>query len=272
MEKYTPALIPCGTTMFPSLNESIGWQRDIDSILPNSTILLGDSNPIDTLPFIYSFMNFWLKTTPMSSQPVNSTAIIFVAFKSSQNRINSVFRKFYGTQLNLLTAQSKFAFIDAVNGNSDQILESFVDSLKRTEKSRTLIILEGFSWTIANGNPSNFINLFSKIQSFSSNYNTNLLIQWSRDLEEDYPGRNPVLIEDIRLGGVGWLYLLNNCHYVFCVRPLKSGMTRDANGEIVAALGPLMHTVQMKPSFHPILTLFKIPTDNSIQCFTKGNL
>ena len=262
--------------MFPSLNESIGWQRGIDSILPKSTILLGESNPLDTLPFIYSFMNFWLKTTATSSQTTTAngtnTAIIFVAFKSSQNRINSVFRKIYGIQLNLLAAQSKFAFIDALNGNSDQVLESFADALKRTEKSRTLVILEGFSWTIANGSSANFINLFSKIQSLSSSYNTNLLIQWSRDLEEDYPGRNPVLIEDVRLGGVGWLYLLNNCHYVFCVRPLKSGMSRDASGEIVAALGPLMQDVQVKPSFHPILTLFKIPTDNSIQCFTKGNL
>jgi hypothetical protein len=49
-------------------------------------------------------------------------------------------------------------------------------------------------------------------------------------------------------------------------------MTRDASGEIIAALGPLMQDVQVKPSFHPVLTLFKIPTDNSIQCFKKGNL
>ena len=259
--------------MFPSLNESIGWQRGIDSILPNSTILLGESNPLDTLPFIYSFMNFWLKSTnTIPNNASSNTAIIFVTFKSSQNRINSVFRKLYGIQLNLLAAQSKFAFIDAVNSDSDQILLNLSDALKRTEKSRTLIILEGFSWTIANGSASNFINLFSKIQSLTAAFNTNLLIQWSRDLEEDYPGRNPVLIEDIRLGGAGWLYLLNNCHYVFCARPLKSGMTRDASGEIVAALGPLMQDVQVKPSFHPILTLFKIPTDNSIQCFTKGNL
>jgi hypothetical protein len=260
--------------MFPSLNELIGWQSGIDTILPKSTILLGESNPVDTLPFIYSFMNFWLKTTtaaPSQTTTVN-TAIIFVAFKSAQNRINTLFRKLYGIQLNLLAAQSKFAFIDAVNGNYDQVLESFTDALKRTEKSRTLVILEGFSWSIANGNHSIFINLFSKIQSLSSFYNTNLFIQWSRDLEEDYPGRNPVLIEDVRLGGAGWLYLLNNCHYVFCVRPLKSGMTRDASGEIIAALGPLMQDVQVKPSFHPVLTLFKIPTDNSIQCFKKGNL
>lgn len=254
--------------MFPSLNESIGWQRGIDSILPKSTILLGDSNPIDTLPFIYSFMNFWLK--PSQNAP---TAIIFVAFKSSQNRINSVFRKLYGIQLNLLAAQSKFAFIDALNSEEQQVLENLEVALKRTEKYRTLVILEGFSWTIANGSSSNFINLLSNIQALTSSFDINLLIHWSRDLEEDYPpGRNSLLIEDLRLGGVGWLHLLNNCHYVFCARPLKSGMTRDASGEIVVAFGPLMQDIPVKPSFHPTLTLFKIPTDNSIQCVTKGNL
>ena len=263
---------PCFNTptvkkaMFPSLNESIGWQRGIDSILPKSTILLGESNPIDTLPFIYSFMNFWLK--PSSS---TSSAIILVAFKSSQNRINSVFRKLFSIQLNLLAAQSKFAFIDALNSQEQQVLENLEAALKRAEKSRTLIVLEGFSWTIANGSCSNFINFLSKIQQIISTFDTNLLIQWSRHLEEDYPpARNPVLIEDLRLGGSGWLHLLNNCHYVFCVRPLKSGMTRDANGELVAAFGPLMQDVPVKPSFHPLLTLFKITTDNSIQCVTKG--
>lgn len=254
--------------MFPSLNESIGWQRGIDSILPKSTILLGDSNPIDTLPFIFSFMNFWLKPSPNTS-----SAIIFVAFKSSQNRINSVFRKLFGIQLNLLAAQSKFAFIDALNSEDEQVLENLEAALKRTEKSRTLVILEGFSWTIANGSCSNFINSLSKIQLLISAFDTNLLIQWSRDLEEDYPpGRNPVLMEDLRLGGAGWLHLLNNCHYVFCARSLKSGMTRDANGEIVAAFGPLMQDVPVKPTFYPLLTLFKFPTDNTIQCVTKGNL
>lgn len=262
--------------MFPSLNETIGWGRGLDSILPSSTILLGDSNPLDTLPFIYTFMNFWLKPSyPNLPQSSSSTAIIFVAFKSSQNRINNVFRKLYSVQLNLLAAQSRFAFIDAIDSvNHDQIIKDLKDALKRTEKSRTLVILEGFSWTITNGigSASSFMKLFTKIQGLCSSNSSNLMIQWSRDLEDDYPGRNPQLIEDIRLGGVGWLYLLNHSHYVFCARILKSGMTRDANGEIVAALGPAMQNVPDKPVFHPITTLFKIQTDNLIQSFTKGNL
>lgn len=256
--------------MFPSLNETIGWGGGIDSILPNSTILLGDSNPIDSLPFIYTFMNFWLKPSPVNASIQSSTAIIFVSFKTSQTRISSVFRKIYGIQLNLLAAQSKFAFIDAVNlveTPPDQVVSEIETTLKKFEKSRTLIILEGFAWAI-----SSFANIFTRIQSLTRRYNSNLFCQWSRDLESDYPGRNPLLIQDIRLGGAGWLFLLSKAHYVFCVRPLKSGMTRDANGEIVAALGPSMQGgVEGKPTFHPILTLFKIPTENSILSFSKGN-
>ena len=264
--------------MFPSLNETIGWGRGIDSILPNSIILLGDSSPIDSLPFIYTFMNFWLKSSPINPlSPTNQlpTAIILISFKTAQNRINNVFRKLYGIQLNLLAAQSKFAFIDAVNlvNDPEQLISELENALKKTEKARTLIILEGFAWTLASGlgSVSSFTDLFTKIQFLVQAYNTNLLIQWSRDLELDYPGRNPLLIEDIRLGGAGWLLLLTNAHYVFCVRPLKSGMSRDANGEIVAALGPSMQAVEAKPVFHPIITLFRIPTDNTIQCIKKGN-
>lgn len=254
--------------MFPSLNETIGWGKGIDSILPSSTILLGDSNPLDTLPFIYTFMNFWLKSSP-------STSIVFIAFKSSQNRINNVFRKLYNVQLNLLAAQSRFTFIDAVNStNHDQVISELGDATRNMTKYRTLVILEGFSWTNSSGIGSTFtfMNLFTKIQALTKSISANLLIQWSRDLEEDYPCRNPQLIEDIRLGGVGWMFLLNNSHYVFCARPLKSGMTRDANGEIVVAYGPAIQTIPERPIFHPIVTLFKIQTDNLIQCFTKGNL
>lgn len=262
--------------MFPSLNETIGWGRGIESILPNSTILLGDSNPIDSLPFIYTFMNFWLKSsvsTPLNPSNQTATAIILVSFKTAQNRVSNVFRKLYGIQLNLMAAQSKFAFVDAVNTDADNLISEIEAALKKTEKSRTLIILEGFAWTLASGmgSVSSFTKLFTKIESFMQNYNANLLIQWSRDLESDYPGRNPLLIEDVRLGGAGWSLLLASAHYVFCVRPLKSGMSRDANGEIVAALGPAMQAVEAKPVFHPIITLFRIPTDNTIQCFTKGN-
>lgn len=275
--------------MFPSLNESIGWSRGIESILPSSTIILGDSQPLDTLPFIYNFMNFWLKpqstatpttitttTTTTSTTSTTSTAIVFISFKSSQNRIVGVFRKLFGIQLNLLAAQSRFAFIDAVNDNDnqDQILKDLESTLKRFDKCRTLVILEGFSWIIAPGigSSSKFITTFTKIRSLITKTNSNLLVQWSRDLEDDYPGRNPLLIQDIRFGGAGWLHLLNNSHYVFCVRPLKSGMTRDATGEIVVALGPLMQNVEIKPIFHPILTLYKIPADDLIQSFTKGNI
>lgn len=254
--------------MFPSLNESIGWARGIETILPASTILLGDSNPLDTLPFIYSFMNFWLKPQTVPA------AIIFISFKTAQNRINSVFRKLYGIQLNLLAAQSLYAFIDAISVEDDQVLKDLESTLKRFEKSRTLVILEGFSWTLTGGigSPANFINLFSKIQALTTGNNANLLVQWSRDLEEDYPGRNAFLIQDIRLGGAGWLHILSNSHYIFCARPLKSGMTRDASGEIVVALGPLMQSVPVKPTFYPILALYKVPADNLIQSFTKGNL
>lgn len=262
--------------MFPSLNEIIGWGRGIDSILPNSTILLGDSNPIDSLPFIHTFMNFWLKSSPTS--PINSTnqpstAIIFVSFKTAQNRINSAFRKLYGIQLNLLAAQSKFLFVDAANNSQTDVLTEIESALKKTEKYRTLIILEGFSWSFASGigSISAFASFIINLEYITKNFNVNLFIQWSRDLEADYPGRNPILIEDIRLGGAGWLLLLSKSHYIFCVRPLKSGMTRDANGEIIAALGPAMQAIESNPTFHPIITLFKIPTENTIQCFTKGS-
>ena len=266
--------------MFPSLNEAIGWNRGLDSIPPSSTIILGDSNPLDTLPFIYTFMNFWLKhSNPVSiANPVNPTSIIFVAFKSSQNRINTVFRKLYGVQLNLLAAQSRYAFIDAVNApNHEHIITGLEETLKKMRNSsRSLVILEGFSWNLASGISSvaAFTNLFTKIQSLTSSASANLLIQWSRDLEEDYPGRNPQLIEDVRLGGAGWLFLLSRAHYIFCARPLKSGMTRDASGEIVVALGLAMQnmSIQDRPFFHPIIALFKIQTDNLIQSFTKGNL
>ena len=264
--------------MFPSFNETIGWGRGIDSILPKSTILLGDSNPIDSLPFIYTFMNYWLKSSSVNPTiPTNqaSPAIIFVSFKTAQNRINNVFRKLYGIQLSLLAAQSKFAFIDGFNlvNEPEQLISEVETALKKSEKSRTLVILEGFAWTLASGigSISSFANLFTKIQSLTQSFNSNLFIQWSRDLESDYPGRDPFLIQDIRLGGAGWILLLSKSHYIFCARPLKSGMTRDANGEIVAAFGPSMQVVDVKPVFHPILTLFKIPTDNTIQCFTKGN-
>lgn len=223
-------------------------------------------------------MNFWLKPSPVAPTIQSPTAIIFISFKTSQNRISNVFRKIYGIQLNLLAAQSKFAFIDAanlVNTTPEQVISEVEAALKKLEKSRTLVILEGFAWTLASGvgmgSLSLFANIFTGIQALTQLYNSNLFCQWSRDLEADYPGRNPQLVQDIRLGGAGWMLLLSKAHYVFCARPLKSGMSRDAIGEIIAALGPSMQAVEVKPVFHPILTLFKIPTDNSIQSFSKGN-
>lgn len=266
--------------MFPSLNESIGWGRGIEAIPVGSKILLGDSEPLDTLPFIFTFMNHWLKAAAIpqstNTQTISpATSIIFISFKTAQNRITSVFRKIFGIQLNLLAAQSRFTFIDALDChvNSDQIIKDLQEALKKNVNSRTLIILEGFAWSLVSGLGSleEFTDLFTKIQSITTS--ANLLIQWSRDLEADYPCRSQSLLEDIRLGGAGWLYLLSESHFIFCARPLKSGMSRDANGEIVAALGPQMQTVDSpKPNFYPIITLFKIPTDTTIQSFTKGNL
>lgn len=264
--------------MFPSLNESIGWQN-VDSILPNSTILLGDSGPIDSLPFIFSFMNFWLKSP---TDP--NSAIIFISFKSPLNRISSVFRKLYGIQLNLLAAQSRFAFINASSVEDFDhlsVLRELEEILRirkeKNSKGRVLVLLEGFAWTIGNGigSPKTFSSICTGINKLLETVASfDLLVQWSRDLEEDYPGRNRLLIEDIRLGGAGWLYLLSACHYVFCVRPLKSGMSRDASGEIVAALGPSMQLVKNQPIiiFHPTLSLLKVTNDTTFQTFTKGNL
>lgn len=264
--------------MFPSLNELIGWGRGIDEIPVNTAILLGDSNPLDTLPFIYTFMNHWLKSSTTALQPITSTpstAVIFVSFKTSQTRLVNTFRKLYSIQLNLLSAQSRFFFIDAVDQEESTLFTQISEAAKRVnQECRTLVILEGFAWcTSLSWSLADFTRFYSKIEELIRlRGKMNVFIQWSRDLESDYPGRSKLLREDIRLGGPGWMYLLSQTHFVFCARPLRSGMSHDAIGEIVAAFGVQTSLLPTKPSFHPLISLYKMASDTSIQCFTKGTL
>lgn len=239
------------TTMFPSLLEEIGWSSGADSIPAGSIISLGDSAPLDTLPFLLTFMNFWLKTP--------GSTVIFVSFKTAHARLSAVMRKLFGYQLPMLSAQGRFLFIDAISKEIDVLC----DEIKRSVKphSRTIIILESFSLLT---DLRSCIQIHSFISDLSADSGANSVFQWHRSLESDYPGRSEVIREDIELGGRGWLYLLNRSHFSFCARPLRSGATKDAAGEIVAAFGPKSQDL---PSciFHPITALYRMPTDTSIQ-------
>lgn len=237
--------------MFPGLLEEIGWSSGVDSIPSGTVMTLGDSAPLDTLPFLLTFMNFWLKTP--------GTTVIFVSFKTAHARLSAVMRKLFGYQLSMLTAQGRFSFI----GGIDKEANVLCDEIKRAVKpaSRAIIILESLSLLT---DLKSCVQIASFISDFCAESGVNALFQWHRSLESDYPGRSEVIREDIELGGRGWLYLLNRSHFCFCARPLRSGATKDAAGEIVAAFGPKS---QELPSitFHPIASLYRMPTDTSIQ-------
>ncbi len=224
-------------------------------------ISLGDSGPLDTFPFLLTFMNHWLKAA--------NTAVIFVSFKTAQARLSSVIRKLFGLQLNMLAAQGRFSFIDGVAMDTEQVLQRLQSSMKPV---KTLIILEGFAFA---GDLPTCVRLHSAVEDLcfeSATFANQItgLFQWSRNLEADYRGRSELIREDLDCGGQGWLYLLERSHFVFCARPLRSGMTKEVTGELIAAYGPRAQESQFCSSFYPITSLYRIPTDTSIQLISKG--
>ncbi len=245
-------------SMFPALLEEVGWNQDANCVPGGKIISLADSAPLDTFPFLLSFMNYWLKTA--------ETTVIFVSFKTAQARLSSVFRKIYGLQLNMLTAQSRFYFIDGVSHDAEEVLQRLKAALKPT---KTLLILEGFAFA---GDLPTCIKIHSFIEHLCTSASLQLtaLFQWSRTLEADYRGRSEVIREDLDCGGQGWLYLLERSHFIFCARPLRSGATKEVAGELVAALGPRAQEFTSPFNFYPITTLYRIPTDTSIQLISKG--
>lgn len=258
--------------MFPALLEEIGWNQDINAIPGGTLLSLCDSGPLDTFPFLLTFMNHWLKAP--------GTAVVFVSFRTAQSRLSSVFRKIFGLQLNMLAAQGRFTFIDGVLNCTEKVLQSLQSALKPV---KTLVIFEGFAFA---GNLQTCVRIHSFFEdllcttsggnSLFANHLTGLF-QWSRSLEADYPGRSEQIREEVECGGRGWLYLLERSHFVFCVRPLRSGMTREVAGELVAAFGPRAQEWSTTLSsssftFYPLTALYRMPTDTSVQLVSKGFL
>ena len=242
--------------MFPGLLDAIGWSSN-HCFDDGTNILLGDSSPIDAGPFYLSFVNYWLKRGL-------DTAVVFIAFRSSQARISEAYRRAFGQQLGPLTAQGRFSFVDTLKhaSSAEGVVCDVQSSLSRGNY-RYLIVVESYSACLSlNWSLGDFIKFHESIRGMK--YEA-CLWHWSRDMEPDYPpNRSKYLKEDVTLGGTGWLHLMAHAHYFFCLRALQTGMSKEVHGEVVVGRGPWAFTECPIKSFFPLTSLYNFGSDNAI--------